>query len=83
MMSIDPLLSLRGKIGAHESWARTKDRTARTAKARAALEAKFLAEAGNDAVKAGHLRAAYYARLAFASAQARRKVKKLAGGDAA
>lgn len=61
------------RIAAHESWAKTIDRYARTSKARAALERKFLDAAGGDPVRAKHLRAAYYQRLALKSAQARRK----------
>lgn len=72
--------SLRGRIAAHESWARTEDRSARTAKARAARDAKFLTQADGDPVKAAHLRKAYFARLALKSAQARRKSP---GGGAA
>lgn len=64
--------TMLGKIGAHASWAKTKDRTARTANARAAMDAKFLAEADGDPVRAEHLRKAYYQRLALKSAQARR-----------
>ncbi|MDT5349336.1 MAG: hypothetical protein QOH91_2623 [Mycobacterium sp.] len=67
------LRTLRSKIAAHESWARTTDRPARTANARKALEDKFLAEADGDPARAEHLRRAYYARLAFKSAQARRR----------
>ncbi len=73
--------ALNGRIGAHVSWANTVDRTARTAPARAALDAKFLEEAGGDHVRAAHLRKAHYARLALKSAQARRL--KAGGGDAA
>jgi hypothetical protein len=65
-------LSKLGTIGAHISWSRTIDRTARTAPARAGLEAKFLAEADGDPLRAASLRKAYYARLALKSAQARR-----------
>ena len=72
--------SLRGKIAAHESWAHTEDRSARTAPARAALDRKFLEQAGGDPVKAAHLRKAHFARLARKSAQSRRKAK---GGDVA
>jgi hypothetical protein len=64
---------LRAQIAAHESWAVTDDRAARTAPARAALDQKFLDQAGGDPVKAESLRKAYFARLAFLSAQARRK----------
>jgi hypothetical protein len=74
------LRTLRAQIAAHESWANTTDRTARTAKARKALEDKFLAEADGDSKRAESLRRAYYARLAFKSAQARRR---RSGGDAA
>lgn len=65
--------SLAAQIAAHESWASTPDRTARTAKARAALDQKFLDAADGDPVRADHLRKAHYARLALKSAQARRK----------
>ena len=72
-MPPDPYRQAWGAVGAHESWAHTLDRPARTAKARAALEAKFLAEADGDPVRAEHLRKAYYARMALKSVQARRK----------
>jgi hypothetical protein len=72
-MPPDPRRQLIGSIGGHESWSRTLDRSARTAPARAALEAKFLAEAGGDPVRAAHFRKAYFARLALASSKARRK----------
>ncbi|GAB3435043.1 hypothetical protein GCM10027517_03790 [Phycicoccus ginsengisoli] len=65
--------TMQARLAAHESWAQTPDRAARTAPARAALEAKFLAEAGGDPVRAANGRKAYYARLALKSAQARRK----------
>src|SRR5215475_2290758 len=68
--------SLRGKIAVETSWANTEDRTARTAKARRALEQKFLDAAGGDPVKAEHLRKAHYARMALKSAQARRKAQE-------
>jgi hypothetical protein len=62
---------------AHESWANTIDRPARTAPARAAFEQKFLDQAGGDPVRAEHLRQAHFARLALKSAQSRRKAKEL------
>jgi hypothetical protein len=65
--------SLRGKLAAHTGWANTTDRSGRTAAARAALDAKFLEEAGGDPVRAEHLRKAYYTRLALKSSQARRR----------
>lgn len=67
--------TLRAQIAAHESWANTEDRSARTANARRALDEKFLAEAGGDPQRAESLRKAYYARLALKSAQARRNRK--------
>ena len=69
--------SLAASIAAHESWARTGNRSSRTAPARAALDAKFLEEAGGDPVRAAHSRKAHFARLALKSAQARRKSREL------
>ena len=63
--------TLAASIAAHESWAATPDRTARTAPARQALEAKFLAEADGDPIRAEHLRRAHFKRLALKSAQVR------------
>ena len=68
---------LHAKIAAHESWANTLDRTARTAPARAALEAKFLEQASGDPVRAEHLRKAHFARLALRSIASRRKSREL------
>lgn len=90
----DAISSLRASMAAHLSWAATEDRAARTAPARAALDQKFLDQAGGDPVRAEHLRRAHFARLALKSAQSRRKAKRLlaeadaadvelAGGDAA
>lgn len=61
-------LSLAGRIGALESWARTEDRSARTAPARAAFNARFADYPDPEAA-----RKAYFARLALKSAQARRR----------
>jgi hypothetical protein len=69
---------LAGQIGAHTKWANTTDRTAATAAARAGLEAKLLAEAGGDPLRAASLRKAYFARMALASVKARRKSRELA-----
>lgn len=71
--------SLRGRIGAHKSWANTADRAARTANGRRAFEDRFLTEAGGDPQRAESLRKAYFARLSLKSAQARRR---RAGGGA-
>lgn len=64
---------LLAQIAAHESWARTLDRTARTRNARKGLDERFLREAGGDPKRAESLRKAFYARLALKSAQARRR----------
>jgi hypothetical protein len=74
--------SLRAQLASHTSWARTENRTARTSNGRAALEQKFLDEAGGDPKRAESIRKAYYARLAFESAKARRARKTADGGDA-
>ena len=69
---------LIASIAAHESWAKTTDRTARTAKGRAALDQKFLDEADGDPVRADHLRKAHFNRMALKSAQVRRKAREVA-----
>lgn len=83
--------SLASSIAAHESWANTPDRAARTAPARAALMAKFEREVDPDgtlppderARRAEHKRKAYFQRLALKSAKARRARAIVAEGDAA
>lgn len=77
----DQSRSLAAQIAAHDSWAKTTDRTARTAPARAALEAKFLEQADGDPVRAESLRKAYYKRLALKSAKARAQ-RRLSVADA-
>jgi hypothetical protein len=72
--------TLRAKIAAHESWAQTDDRTARTANARRAAEQRFLAQAGGDPLKAEQLRRLFYLRMTQKSVQARARRR---GGDAA
>lgn len=67
---------LAASIAAHESWANTTDRTARTAPARAALNQRFLDQANGDPVRAEHLRKAHFARLALKSAQSRRRARE-------
>jgi hypothetical protein len=82
---------LRARIAAHESWANTSDRSARTAPARAALMARFEREvdpAGTlppeeRARRAEHKRRAYFQRLALMSAKARRAREVVAQGEAA
>jgi len=68
---------LQATIAAHESWAQTSNRSARTAPARAALQQRFLDAADGDPVRAAHLRKAHFARLALKSVQARRKSREL------
>ena len=72
-MPPDPYRQLIGRKGGHLSWANTIDRTARTAAARAALEQKFLDQAGGDPIRAESLRKAFYVDLALKSARARKK----------
>lgn len=65
--------SLVASIAAHESWAHTENRAARTAPARAARDARFLEQADGDPIRAEHLRQAHFKRLALLSVQARRR----------
>ena len=84
---------LAAQLAAHEGWAQTDDRPARTKAARDAFLKRFLDEAGGDPVRAENLRKAHYSRLALKSAQSRRKAKQTkmqalkaeleAGGDVA
>ena len=79
MSSLTPeQLSLRGRIGAHEKWAKT-DPVEGTAKARAAADRRFyegipedLPQAERDR-RAASARKAYFSRLALASSKARAK----------
>lgn len=73
----DPLAA---SMAADASWGNTADRAARTAPARAAMDAKFLADADGDPQRAESLRKAHYKRLALKSAKVRRARK--GGGDA-
>ncbi len=95
---------LRSQIAAHTSWAHTPDRAGRTANARKAAMDRFEREVDPEgvltpaerAMRAEHLRKAYFGRLALKSAQARRRralpqeshsdlgltSEVLAGGDA-
>jgi hypothetical protein len=75
--------TLRSQIAAHESWANTEDRTARTAKARKALDDKFERQVDPDGIlppaerakRAEHARKAHYLRMALKSAATRRARK--------
>lgn len=83
--------SLQSSIAAHESWANTADRSARTAPARAALLAKFEAEVDPEGTlpaderrrRADHKKRAYFQRLALKSAKARKARAMLAEAEAA
>lgn len=71
----------RARIAAHESWARTPDRSARTAPARRGLDERFLREArerlGEHATQravqeaADSARSAHFRRMALRSARVR------------
>jgi hypothetical protein len=81
--------SLRGKLASYESWANTKDRTARTAPGRAAQLARFEKLVDPDGTMPAEARAkaaeaakqAHYSRMALLSAKARRA--RRGGGEAA
>jgi len=76
--------SLAGRLMAELSWANTKDRSARTAPARAARDQTFLDQADGDPVRAAHLRKAHFTRMALKSAQSRRRTREARlAGDAA
>jgi len=74
--------SLRARLAVHTSWARTSDRSARTAPARRAALQRFERQVDPDGVLAPDERAqraqqamrAHMARLALRSVQARRKM---------
>jgi hypothetical protein len=65
------------QIAAYKSWAKTSDRTARTANARNAFENRFLAKAGGDPKRAEALRKAFYLELAQKSANARKRRREI------
>lgn len=83
------LRTLRSQIAAHDSWARTSDRSARTANARKAMLDKFEQQVDPEgnlppverAKRAEHARKAYFKRLALKSAQARRRRSAVAQPD--
>lgn len=72
--------TMRARMAAYESWANTEDRAARTAPARKALLAKFEDEVDPErklrpverAKRVEAARHAYFTRLAYRSARARR-----------
>lgn len=75
---------LRAQVAAHESWSRTTDRSARTRPAREAALARFAKLVDPDGIlppavraqRAEHAKKAHYARMALASAKARRDKKE-------
>ena len=85
-MTSDSERSLNARARAHESWARTADRSARTAPGRKALMDKFERQVDPDgvlpekarAIRAEHARKAYFQRLAIKSIQARNARKRAA-----
>lgn len=82
---------IKGLAGAHASWARTADRSARTEPARKAALERFEREVDPDgaldpadrAIRAEHARKAYFAKLALKSAVSRRKAREHAEAAAA
>lgn len=89
-MSLSPEdRATHGRIGAHESWARTVDRAGRTANARKAALDRFEREVDPDgvmdpqtrALAAEHARKAYFMRLGLKSGRARRRAAASPTGD--
>ncbi|HUE33210.1 MAG TPA: hypothetical protein VMQ38_10025 [Mycobacterium sp.] len=78
-------LSLARSMAAHESWGKTDDRSARTAKARQAADERFLALADGDLKRAESLRKAHYKRMVLKSIAARKAkaAARQAAGDGA
>jgi hypothetical protein len=80
--------TLAAQIAAHMSWAHCENRTARTAPARAAMDAKFekMVDPNGEllpaerAKRAANARQAHYKSLALKSAQARRRRSEIAQG---
>jgi hypothetical protein len=81
---------LRSQIAAHESWARTEDRSARTLPGRIAMFEKFERQVDPEgklpprerAIRAEHARKAHYKRMALKSAEVRRRraIRKMFAG---
>lgn len=75
---------LSAQIAAHESWAATPDRSARTAPGRAAFLDRFEKQVDPDGVlppaerarRAEHAKRAHFQRLALRSAQSRRRARE-------
>jgi hypothetical protein len=81
--------TLRARLAAHRSWAKTSDRRARTASASKAFLERFEREVDPDGVLPADVRAqmaesarkAFYTELAFKSARARSVRKRGGAGD--
>lgn len=80
------------KIAVNTSWAKTKNRSERTANGRAAARGRFDEQARElhpelsdeeIAIRAEHLRKAHFQRMALKSSQARRARAQERGNDAA
>jgi hypothetical protein len=82
--------SMQGRLAAHESWAYTPDRLARTAAARNAAEHRFEKLVDPDGIlppeerakRAENAKQAHMTRMALAAAKARRLRKHAAAIDA-
>jgi hypothetical protein len=68
--------SLRGRIGAHASWATTDDRSARTKNGRDSFDRKFLEAANGDEAQAAVLRGEYFSELARRGHEQRNNKKR-------
>jgi hypothetical protein len=83
--------SIRAKLGAHAQWAKTEDRTERTASARAGFYRRFENQVDPDGVlnpaerakRAENARQAHMLRMALASAKARRLRAQVVGIETA
>lgn len=81
----------QARAGAHKSWSRTEDRTARTAPGTAAFMAKFEKQVDPEgrlapevrAAMAEHARKAYFIELSEKAARARAAKRYLEQGSAA
>lgn len=73
--------SMRARLASHTSWARTEDRSARTAPARRAFDERFerqvdpggVLDPAERARRAESARSAHFTRMALKSAQSRRR----------
>lgn len=80
--------TMRAQLGAHTQWARTEDRTARTAAARSGFYKRFEHQVDPDGVltpeerhrRATSARKAHMLKLSLASAKARRQRAHGTGG---